>query len=90
MTAVCKESLQALPSTPPDYAAQSAEVLSDTEALAWFDRCGLEAKAQGCQLVRYAVHQTIPHLRLVEGWTGGEVNQGEPGWFLAAAMEETP
>jgi hypothetical protein len=75
--------------TPPDYARQNGEPLSDEAALRWCNDAATEARSVGCRIVRYSVHQTIKHLRLVEGWTEISVQQGEPAWSLRYEMGET-
>jgi hypothetical protein len=74
---------------PPDYARQNGEPLSDEAALRWCNDAATEARSVGCRIVRHSVHPTIPHLRLVEGWTEIAAQQGEPAWSLRYEMGET-
>lgn len=77
-------------SIEPIYVAQTAEPMTEDAASMWLRARMTEAKEQGCQHARYSVHETIPHLRLVEGWkeTSGEVGHaggdGEQRWALTS------
>jgi hypothetical protein len=72
----------------PFYVRQSAEPCETREERdAWFVAAYEEAREQGATWFRFSTHETIPHLRLVEGWKERPANgeDGEPRWALVLA-----
>jgi hypothetical protein len=65
----------------PDYIAQVERrpELHD----AWWKARSLEAREQGCTLIRASYMQDRwKHLALLEGWKVPPANQGEPRWQM--------
>ena len=62
----------------PFYIWQTGELMSDAERQAWFEAATKEAHARGATFFRFSIHETIPHLILIEGWKKQPADQGEP------------
>lgn len=68
----------------PDYLAQTAEPMDDTERRAWIRARADDAHAAGAVQCRVSMHPDIPNLLLMEGWNERPDSEGEPRWQFAA------
>lgn len=73
----------------PIYLAQSADPMTKEQSHQWFGDRVRDARDKGCKHLRACIHETIPNLRLLEGWEQSSRDvmsdgQGEPRWQLTA------
>lgn len=66
----------------PFYVAQTGERLTDEQRHAWLYAHHQQAKMEGAQAGRVAVHPTIPDLVLFEAWKDRDPDKAEPNWQL--------
>lgn len=73
----------------PIYLAQNGENLTDEQVRKWFrDRAQEAHEKHGCTAFRYSIHDDIPGLILIEGWTEQPDEYGQQRWQLTASPTE--
>ena len=71
----------------PDFIAQTAEPMSEGERRKWASERAAEFFHKGATHHRLTIHDTIPHLLLLEGWKVRPKDEGEPHFEFASRFD---
>ena len=68
----------------PLYIAQTAEPMTAEERWNWWQARARDAHEVGAFWRRMTIHETIPHLNLIEAWAEQPDDPGEPRFQFSA------
>lgn len=79
-----KAALKHLEPVEPVFVVSSVDKMDEAEQVQWFQTATEQLRAEGANFFRYSVHETVPNLRMVEGWKSAPANQADQKWPITA------